>query len=158
MKSKSKMSKNCERNFDYPWIKYPDSCYRVLRRSHTPHLFLISFHSHSDALAFQTWFPCPLTFQTFKTGTSEWTWTHGRMIKLNHTVMGNKDHMILVSNINDLSPHFSLIMDAKMSQYIPKMSKMNNIPPNEQKTGGWDILSPIFINKFWKFVVISLSP
>ena len=33
-------------------------------------------------------------------------------------------------------PHFSLIMDAKMSQYLPKMSKMNNIPQNEQKPGG----------------------
>ena len=35
---------------------------------------------------------------------SEWTWTHGRTNKLNH---GNEEHMILASNINDLSPLFA---------------------------------------------------
>ena len=54
------MSKNWERDFDHPVSRQ-----LVPLSENIPHLFLISFHSHSHALAFQTWFPCPLTFQTF---------------------------------------------------------------------------------------------
>ena len=49
-------------------------------------------------------------------------------------------------------------MDAKISQYSPKMSKMSNITQNEQNPGEWDILLSIFIYKFWNVFVICSSP
>ena len=46
--------------------------------------------------------------------------------------MGNKDHLILASNINDLSPHFCPLWMAKWAN-IPQNVQNGQYPPPPQK-------------------------
>ena len=79
-----------------------------------------------------------------------WGWRWWKWMNLNRwkneqiepwAIMGNEEHMILASNMNYLFPHFLPIMGGKMGQYAPKMSKMDNIPPQGAKTRGYEICS-----------------